>query len=491
MHDVAATAERGAGLLTGTALRVLLRRAGATLDLVAALAATLAAIALRSPVASLLGLNAQPAALEWPLVIPFFAMLAVFYSEGLYERDAYMSRPLHAWTVTRAAGHAFVIAAAASFLAGPAWFNVSRLILVLTFVIFVPLDLAVRLGILDRVYVAWVRRSRPIGFVVGGSPVAVAFAEHLSQLHGFDSVRGVEASGLERARATAIADVLDSQPSRCLASDAVFVDGSSLSPRAVLDIVEAAQSRGVDAYVISGLLGPLEGNRLLNVLFQAPVTRVRGSLLEPPAYGLKRVLDVVGSAIVLLLLSPVVAVLAAIIKFTSPGPVFLAQTRVGRSGETFEFLKFRSMYVNSDSRSHEEYVHALINGVAEPTATDADGNGVFKIVDDPRVTPIGRIIRKFSLDEIPQLWNVLRGDMSLVGPRPPLPYEVREYDDWQRQRLEVQSGITGVWQVVGRNRVSFDEMTFQDLMYGMNRGLWLDIRLCLRTIPAALLGSGL
>jgi len=149
------------------------------------------------------------------------------------------------------------------------------------------------------------------------------------------------------------------------------------------------------------------------------------------------------------------------------------------------------MYADCDTSEHKKYVLSLINGEAKPTAVDAEGNGVFHIVDDPRVTPIGRFIRKYSLDEIPQLFNVLRDDMSLVGPRPPLPYEAREYDDWQRQRLEVQAGITGVWQVNGRNHVSFDEMTFQDLMYGMNRGLWVDVLLCLRTIPAPLLGGGL
>jgi lipopolysaccharide/colanic/teichoic acid biosynthesis glycosyltransferase len=149
------------------------------------------------------------------------------------------------------------------------------------------------------------------------------------------------------------------------------------------------------------------------------------------------------------------------------------------------------MYVDADSASHQQYVHALINGDAKPTAADGQGEGVFHIVDDPRVTPIGRFIRKYSLDEIPQFWNVLRGDMSLVGPRPPLPYEAAEYDEWQQQRLEVQSGITGVWQVAGRNHVSFDEMTLQDLIYGMNTGLWVDLRLCLMTIPAALIGGGL
>ncbi|HEY5506567.1 MAG TPA: sugar transferase, partial [Coriobacteriia bacterium] len=340
-------------------------------------------------------------------------------------------------------------------------------------------------------YVSWAKRCLPLGLVVGDSPESRRMAERLKTLRGFDLIRN---AGLS-AGAQGWTDVVTMGLAGCSpcggASNSVFVDSSSLSPREVLEIIVAAQSRDAEVYVISGLLGPLDGSRLLTGLFHTPVTRVRGTLARPPAYALKRTMDVVGSASILLLLSPVIAVVAAIIKMTSPGPVFYSQTRVGRSGTTFQFLKFRSMYSDSDASAHEEYVRAMINGSAKPTATDADGNGVFHIVDDPRVTPIGKFIRKYSLDEIPQLVNVLRGDMSLVGPRPPLPYEAREYDAWQAQRLEVQSGITGVWQVIGRNRVSFDEMTFQDLMYGMNRGLWVDLQLCLRTIPAALLGSGL
>ena len=131
-----------------------------------------------------------------------------------------------------------------------------------------------------------------------------------------------------------------------------------------------------------------------------------------------------------------------------------------------------------------------MNGTAEAVATGVGGEAIFKKVDDPRITPVGRFVRKYSLDELPQFWNVFRGDMSLVGPRPPLPYEVDEYDDWDSLRLVVPAGITGLWQVEGRSRVTFDEMILQDLVYAQNMGLLVDIGLCLKTLPATLLGGG-
>jgi exopolysaccharide biosynthesis polyprenyl glycosylphosphotransferase len=467
------------------------RRASLAADFVAVLAATLSAIELRVLVAPMLGSQAAPLSPEWPLAIPFVAVLGSFYAAGLYERDAFVSRPLHAWTVVRSCVLAFVLSAAGAFLVGPGWFNVSRLTLVLTFALLPPLDLLLRLVVLHYEYVSWVKRRQPVGFVVGDSTVSRRITKRLQRLRGFDQVRTIYPARLAEEGADAVAAELNNVAADGRSADVVFVDSSSVPPREVLGIVEATQRRGADVYVISNLFGPLEGSRLLSDLFQAPVTRVRRPLVPSPAYALKRALDIAGSAAMLLLLSPVIAVLAAIIKATSAGPVFHTQVRVGRAGTTFEFLKFRSMYTDCDSSGHQQYVRKLIRGEAKPTATDAGGNGIFKIVNDPRVTPIGAFIRKYSLDEIPQLVNVLRGDMSLVGPRPPLPYEASEYDDWQRQRLEVQCGITGPWQVVGRNHVSFDEMTLQDLMYAMNMGLWVDLRLCLKTIPAALLGGGL
>ena len=471
-------------------MRLTLRRASLAADVLAVFVATAAAIVLRGLAAPLLGIHAGPFALNWALGVPLLAVLGAFYMAGLYERDAYMSRPLHAWLIARATAGAFIVSAAVSFLIGPDWFSIPRLIPILAFVLFVPLDLAFRFGVVDGLYVAWIRRARPVAFVAGDSAESRKLIDRLSDLRGFDLIRQVSSAGVAQSGAAAVARDLDDWPAHSMLASALFVDGNSVSPREITDILAIARPRGIAVYLVSELLGPLEGSRLLDMLFQARVTRVREADGRRGSRAFKRIADIIGAATILTLLSPAIAVLAAIIKLTSPGPVFYSQTRVGRNGTTFQFLKLRSMRVDGDSAGHEAYVRALIKGDAQPMATDADGNGIFKLVDDPRITPIGKFIRKYSLDEIPQLWNVLRGDMSLVGPRPPLPFEAEEYDSWQCQRLNVQSGITGVWQVVGRSRVSFDEMILQDLMYARNMRPWVDLCLCVWTIPAALLGGG-
>jgi lipopolysaccharide/colanic/teichoic acid biosynthesis glycosyltransferase len=178
----------------------------------------------------------------------------------------------------------------------------------------------------------------------------------------------------------------------------------------------------------------------------------------------KRVMDVVGSALALICLSPVFLAIALTIKLTSKGPIFFRQRRIGQHGESFTFLKFRSMHANNDPRIHQEYVTKMIAGKAQANQENGSAHGVYKLTRDPRITPFGALIRKTSLDELPQFVNVLRGEMSLVGPRPPVPYEVEAYDVWHRRRLlEAKPGITGLWQVSGRCRVKFDEIERVDL----------------------------
>jgi exopolysaccharide biosynthesis polyprenyl glycosylphosphotransferase len=205
---------------------------------------------------------------------------------------------------------------------------------------------------------------------------------------------------------------------------------------------------------------------------------------------IKRAIDIVGSAIALLLLSPVFIVIAVGIKLTSKGPILFKQQRLGRYGARFTFLKFRSMSFQSDAKIHREYVRQLIAAKQADPQSDKSG-GIYKIKDDPRVTRIGRFIRKTSLDELPQFLNVLKGEMSLVGPRPPIPYEVESYDIWHRRRfLETKPGITGLWQVEGRSRVKFDDMVRLDLKYARIWSPWLDIKILLRTPKAVLRGDG-
>lgn len=210
-----------------------------------------------------------------------------------------------------------------------------------------------------------------------------------------------------------------------------------------------------------------------------------------PSTAAKRALDIAGSVAGLLLLSLVFLLIAGAIRLTSRGPVLFRQVRIGQYGKPFLFLKFRSMYLDNDPSLHREYVKALIQGSAERKPVPGASEGIYKLTRDPRITRLGALLRKTSLDELPQLWNVLKGDMSLVGPRPPIPYEVQAYEMWHRRRvLEAKPGITGLWQVKGRSRVSFDEMVRLDVRYAMNRSIWLDLKILLETPRAVIAGSG-
>jgi lipopolysaccharide/colanic/teichoic acid biosynthesis glycosyltransferase len=199
----------------------------------------------------------------------------------------------------------------------------------------------------------------------------------------------------------------------------------------------------------------------------------------------RRMLDIIGSFMLLVLCLPVLIIIAVAIKFTSKGPILFRQTRIGQFGQYFTFLKFRSMYTDADPRVHQQYVQKFIlqskNGSGAPETLKQDG--FFKLSQDPRITPVGRFIRTTSLDELPQLFNVLRGTMSLVGPRPPIPYEAEHYDMWHRRRvLEAKPGITGLWQVQGRSRTTFEDMVRLDLHYIDERSLWTDLKLLLQTL---------
>ncbi len=203
----------------------------------------------------------------------------------------------------------------------------------------------------------------------------------------------------------------------------------------------------------------------------------------------KRILDLVLACLILVVFAPFLLLIMLAIKIGSSGPVLHTQIRLGKNGKPFKFYKFRSMYVNGDDAEHRSYVKRLIKA-GNPYEAGKSGKLFFKISDDSRVTRLGKLIRKYSVDEFPQLFNVLRGEMSLVGPRPPLPYEYDDYSDWHRKRLDGIPGITGLWQVNGKNTVPFEEMVELDIHYLKNWSLWLDIKIVLRTLPAMLKGGG-
>jgi exopolysaccharide biosynthesis polyprenyl glycosylphosphotransferase len=206
---------------------------------------------------------------------------------------------------------------------------------------------------------------------------------------------------------------------------------------------------------------------------------------------LKRGVDILGAVTGLILFSPIMLITALIIKVTSAGPVIFKQNRFGKRGTRFPFYKFRSMHWNVNDQLHREYVTNLIKGDLEKINQGNGEEPLYKMKFDPRVTPVGKIIRKTSIDELPQFFNVLKGEMSLVGPRPPLPYEVEKYEPWHLRRiLEVKPGITGLWQVDGRSKTSFDDMVRMDLRYVQNWSLWLDIKILLKTVRAVIRPNG-
>jgi len=205
----------------------------------------------------------------------------------------------------------------------------------------------------------------------------------------------------------------------------------------------------------------------------------------------KRLIDIAGSIAGIVLGLPLLLIISVLIKLTSTGPVLFRQERLGLLGKTFTFRKFRSMRVDSDESIHKDYVTKLISGETDAINRGTCEQPLYKITDDPRITPFGKFLRKSSLDELPQFFNVLKGDMSLVGPRPPIPYECDHYKRWHCRRvLEVKPGITGLWQVSGRSCTTFDEMVRLDLAYVRNWSLWLDIKIILKTFWAVLSTKG-
>ena len=261
--------------------------------------------------------------------------------------------------------------------------------------------------------------------------------------------------------------------------DRVVID-SSTTPTGdrLLDKVRLIKAVGVKVSLLPRLLEVVGWSVTLDEVQGVPLLGVHGYGLTRSSRLLKRTLDVVGSLGALILLAPLLLAIALGLRLTSRGPVLFRQRRVGRNGELFNLLKFRTMYEGSDDLKGELLGH-----------NEADG--LFKIANDPRITPFGRALRALSLDELPQLWNVVRGEMSLVGPRPLVPEEDKRIQGWLRRRLDVMPGMTGMWQVLGSARIPLHEMVKLDYLYRANWSIWLDIKILIRTVPFVLARRGL
>jgi exopolysaccharide biosynthesis polyprenyl glycosylphosphotransferase len=339
-----------------------------------------------------------------------------------------------------------------------------------------------------RLALRWIigqRRRRGIGLarvlVVGAGHVGKMVMQQIAgrpglgyQLVGFcDDVAWAQHVDFGRFKCLGnvmhLAEVIEQQR-----ADEVVITLPSAEHERILEIVMRCRQLGVEFRLVPDTydltLGTLEVDDMAGI----PLIGLRETALHGLNLALKRGIDIVVASIALAGALPVMLLVALAVRLESPGAVLFPQLRVGARGRIFKVYKVRSMYRDADRRLNEL------------SARNEAGGVIFKMKEDPRRTRVGRIIRRLSLDEVPQLWNVLVGDMSLVGPRPPLPHEVEQYDEWHKRRLEVTPGLTGLWQVSGRSDLPFDEMVMLDLYYIENWSLGLDLKIILQTIPAVL-----
>ncbi|MFN0277061.1 MAG: sugar transferase [Pyrinomonadaceae bacterium] len=265
--------------------------------------------------------------------------------------------------------------------------------------------------------------------------------------------------------------------------DEIIIAESDVTHNALLEIIDKAQETSAEVRLVSELYNIIPEKVLLEKYLGVPIVKMPQNNENVLFNVYKRVFDVMVTAISSVIVFIPFVIIALLIKLTSKGPVFFKHTRIGKDCKPFKFYKFRTMDVGSDDSSHREFV-------SEFMLAESGGNAVRKITNDPRVTPIGRFLRKTSLDELPQLFNVIKGEMSLVGPRPCLPYELEQYQDWHRRRLAVIPGCTGLWQVAGRSAVDFNDMVILDLFYIDNMSPLFDLRIIFRTLPVMLLAKG-
>lgn len=271
----------------------------------------------------------------------------------------------------------------------------------------------------------------------------------------------------------------------------VIITDSKIPSEQLFDaMMQIGRKRKVEFRLAPSLFNFLPQKTSVEQIGILPMVRLFREPLSDAEKFIKRAFDMIFSALVLILTAPILILISLLIKSDSKGSILFKQERVGMDGRKFLCYKFRTMRLDADENVHREAYRKNIEGAMEANTGDAEKPVFGKVKDDPRITKTGKFLRRTSLDELPQFLNVLRGEMSVVGARPPIPYEVEEYDIWHRKRLDMKPGITGLWQVSGRNRLTFDEMVKIDLYYIENWSLWLDLKIILLTLPAVLRGDG-
>ncbi len=437
---------------------------------------------------------------SWSEIIPVFLMVGIIWPVCLFAFGVYDRRhsptPRREWLNLTIAG-----GVATMLLAGSLYFSyryTARSVFLIFFVVDYLLLSASRLfwWVYRRSHWADLRQDRRPVLIIGAGPVGKDVAALIQEyswdtlsITGFldddpskqnSSVDGIPILGtLEMVN-----QIVETQKIR----DVVVALPLHAHAR-MIDVCRKLQAEGVHVRVVPDLFSLSFPSASLSGFGGVPLI----DLGLPGIYGwkrtVKRAFDLILTFGILLFIWPIMLVIAVAIRLDSPGPILFMQDRAGEHGRIFKVMKFRSMRVNADASIHREHVAKLIRENTSLESSDGQ-SATLKLTVDPRITRMGHFIRKTSLDELPQFFNVLRGEMSLVGPRPPIPYEVELYKEWHKRRLDAIPGITGIWQVNGRNRVSFDEMVRMDIGYIENQSIWLDLKLILLTPIAIYSGRG-
>ncbi len=414
--------------------------------------------------------------------------VAVFHAFGLYRmRNGGLKEAL---AIIKGCSVTALLCLLAGFLAH---LDVSRITVLLAYLLSMPLVMAARASIrslLRRLY-ANSKIAIPL-VVIGFNRVAQTLLDQLlDRMTPYEPVGFIDAGEPGRQyRGYPVIGPPERLPE--LARSYPFLEAAIAMPDAAYqrheELVMLCERARVRWWMVPSMVPSLATGLTVDWLGTVPLIGPRGSNIEGLNFVIKRGFDLLVGSMLLVMAAPALALGALAIWLTDGGPVMFRQTRIGIRGKPFELLKLRTMRTSAGDQVHREYVHDWIrNGTA---AEDGHGHSVYKLAHDDRVTLVGRLLRRFSIDELPQLLNVIRGEMSLIGPRPALPYEISLYDDWHRRRLDGMPGITGLWQVSGRNRLSFAEMVRLDVQYLEDWSFATDLRILARTLPILLRGEG-
>jgi exopolysaccharide biosynthesis polyprenyl glycosylphosphotransferase len=436
-----------------------------------------------------------PYAVLLPLVIPIRLLLQRYYDLYRIRGEFSFVEDIDRVFKAPAIGSLLIVAAAFMYRGGLAYraFSYSRAIFVFDFLLAFA-----SIGLVRMVFrgAQILIRRRGVNLIptliVGRGPEAALCIQEMRarpelgyRVIGMVENGKVDSSAPATFEGVPVIGELENLPEAIRESGAneVIISDPNVPGEALFDVmIQTGRRRGIEFRIAPTLLNCLPSKTEIDQVGSLPMVTLFRSPLSNIARFVKRSSDLVIAILTLAILSPLWLLIALLIKLDSRGPVFYKQERVGMDGRVFLFYKFRSMRTDTDDARHREFQRKYIKGLPDSNLGE-EGRPAYKLRTDERVTRLGRIIRKTSLDELPQLFNVLRGDMSIVGPRPPIPYEVESYELWHRKRLDMKPGITGLWQVSGRNRLPFDEMVRMDLYYIENWSLLLDLKIILQTLP--------